>query len=489
LADSSGGYVQAVEWVARVIEHTLLATAAAPAPTVIRDSAINAVDGQFDQIVTDPPYYDAIPYSDLMDFFHVWLRRTLYGLTGAFDAAFADELGPKWSEEQSDGELVDQPGRFNNDTAKSKASYEAGMATVFQRCFKALADSGRLVVVFANKNPDAWEALVSALVRAGFTVDASWPIQTERAARTNALTSATLASSIWLVCRKRDVTTRAGWDTDVLKEMEVNITQSLRDFWDAGVRGPDFVWAATGPALEAFSRYPAVKKATEPGVLLSVAEFLGHVRRMVVDFVVGRVLLGGESTNPAVGEHTLDDITTYYLLHRHDFGLKDASAGACILYAVSCGLSERLLTDQHDILLRGAPSSFEEDAEESDDSTAEFEGQNMTGPLGGQFRLKSWSQRKGRNLGVDTGNGRPVPLIDQVHKVMHLWKAGDEIKVNDYLESRGLRRSALFDKLVQALIEKSRHENLPEECIILEKIANHLRKIGATSNLPLSLGT
>ena len=72
--------------------------------------------------------------------------------------------------------------------------------------------------------------------------------------------------------------------------MRENITRQLHDFWDAGIRGPDFVWAATGPALEAFSRHPVVKKANAPGEQMSVSEFLRHVRRMVVDFVVGRVL-------------------------------------------------------------------------------------------------------------------------------------------------------------------------------------------------------
>src|SRR5438094_333625 len=105
--------------------------------------------------------------------------------------------------------------------------------------------------------------------------------------------------------------------------MRERIWTRLRDFWDSGrIRGPDFVWAATGPALEAYSRYPIVKKANAPGELLTVAEFLRHVRRMVVDFVVGRVL-GGE-------EAGVDDPTAYYLLHRNDFGLEEAPAGAAI---------------------------------------------------------------------------------------------------------------------------------------------------------------
>ena len=485
LADSSGGFLQGVEWVSRFLEHSLQATSYAPTPTLIRQSAITAVSGKFDQIVTDPPYYDAIPYSDLMDFFHVWLRRTLQGLSESMSDAFSEPLGPKWDRDKGDGELVDQPGRFDNDVARSRQIYESGMAVVFRKCYDCLADAGRLVVVFANKSPDAWEALVAALIRSGFTVDGSWPIQTERAARTNALTSATLASSIWLVCRKRDPLARAGWDTQVVKEMESNITTKLRDFWDAGIRGPDFIWAATGPALEAYSRYPAVKKASEPGALMSVTDFLGHVRRIVVDFVVGRVLSHGQG-QPSPGDHPLDDVTTYYLLHRNDFGLKEAPAGPCILYAVSCGLSERELADQYELLARSGGTAAVKDEETSDDDE-EVDAEDATSSGGGKYKLKDWRTRKHRSLGMETASGRAIPLVDQVHKLMQLWVAGDVVKVNDYLDARVLRRSQVFAQLIQALIEQSRTEGGAEECSILERLQNYLKSVGSTAQAALGL--
>lgn len=486
-ADSSGGFIQAVEWVAQVAEHVLGAGMGAPKPSVVRNSAIAYQASDLDVVLTDPPYYDAIGYAVLMDFFYVWLRRVLHGLSAEFDKAFSEPLSPKWSHESNDGELIDDASRFGGDKAASKRNYEDGMARAFSACHAALKPEGRLVVVFAHKHPDAWETLMSAIIRAGFVVDGSWPIQTERTARTRSLSSAALSSSVWLVCRKRDPMRRAGWDTDVLKEMEVNITQSLRDFWDAGIRGPDFVWAATGPALEAYSQYPAVKKATEPGALMSVSEFLRHVRRMVVDFVVGRVLSGGEDA-AEVQDISLDDITTYYLLHRNDFGLKDAPAGACILYAVSCGLSERLLADQYEILSRGKGAAADEDDKDDTEEVADEDAADEGVGSGGQFKLKAWNQRKHRSLGMESANGKPVPLIDQVHKLMQLWKAGDENKVNDYLEQRGLRRSDLFHQLIQSLIEKSRAEGQTEECSILEKLSNHLRKIGATAQGALTLG-
>lgn len=485
-ADSSGGYPGGIEWLAKFLEHVEQFGSHAKPATVLRGSAVTPLAGEIDIVLTDPPYYDAIPYSDLMDFFYVWLRRTLYGISPELDEAFKNPLSPKWNHEENDGELIDDSSRFGGNKEASKRNYEDGMARSFVACHTALTPGGRLVIVFAHKHPDAWETLVSAIIRAGFVVDGSWPIQTERAARTRSLSSAALSSSVWLVCRKRDVMKRAGWDNDVLKEMESNIKQRLRDFWDAGIKGPDFVWAATGPALEAYSQYPVVKKATESGALMTVSEFLRHVRRIVVDFVVGRVLTGGDTATDAV-DVSLDDVTTYYLLHRNDFGLKDAPAGACILYAVSCGLSERLLADQFEILSRGKGAAADADTDEGDTDT-EAENQDGEGRgSGGQFKLWAWNQRKHRNLGVDPGNDRPVPLIDQVHKLMQLWKAGDENKVNDYLDQRGLRRSGVFAQLLQALIEKSRSERQTEECAILEKLSNHLRKIGATAQSALSL--
>ena len=123
--------------------------------------------------------------------------------------------------------------------------------------------------------------------------------------------------------------------------MRRNIHARLREFWDAGIRGPDFVWAATGPALEVYSQHPVVKMANDPGQVMVVGEFLREVRRLVVEFAVGRVISGdGEEDGEG-----LDDVTVYYLLHRNDFGFGKAPAGACILYAQACRLSESTLVD------------------------------------------------------------------------------------------------------------------------------------------------
>jgi putative DNA methylase len=449
-------------------------------PAVIRGSAAESISGsKYDVIITDPPYYQAISYADLSDFFYVWLRGVFPIRVPEFDS----ELTPK------DKEIV-QHIREDKDREVEKEKYERGMYEAFSHSFHALSDNGHFVCVFAHKDPAAWETLVSAVIRAGFVVTASWPIQTEMLSRQRASETAALSSSVWLVCKKRPEAARPGWDNRVLDKMRQNITTRLRAFWDAGIRGPDFVWAATGPALEAYSQYPVVKKANQPGEMMPVAEFLKHVRRIVVDFVVGRVLSGNGDAEAAAG---LDSVTTYYLLHRHDFGLDDAPAGACILYAVSCGLSDHELADHYDLLARsGGQAEAEEEAGEGEEAEPSEAG------TGSAFRLKAWQQRKRPDMGYDpaldsaparlplfpdmesqAAPSRMIPLIDQVHRLIHLWKAGDVVRVDEYLDLRGLRHSALFHQLLQALIELAPIGG--EERSLLESISNHIAGRGVAA--------
>ena len=475
LSMTSGGLAGMMEWVARYFGHAVVATKLAPSPTVANESAMATTQTKVDLICTDPPYYDAIPYSDLMDFFHVWLRRVSCGLSPETDVVFTCSLGPKWDHGRNDGELVDQPSRFNADGTESRKTYENGMFRTFRRCRDAIEDDGHLVVVFANKQPEAWATLVSALIRAGFLVNASWPIQTEM--QNKVAGGARLASSIWIVCKKRSISARAGWDKRVLEEMRQNISDQLREFWDAGIRGPDFVWAATGPALEAYSRHPVVKITDAPGKQLSVAEFLRHVRRMVVGFVVSRLL------NPDSGPvDELDDVTTYYLLHRNDFGLQPAPGGASILYALSCNLSDSDLAGRLNILARSRKRRSERDAvDDNEDRTA--------APRGGEVRLKAWNQRRGKSLGEPDTNGAQPAVIDCLHKLMQLWKSGDRRQVDRYLEQRGLWRHELFARVTQAVLELA--EGGSEERSILESIQNHLRaaNISPSRQRTLELGT
>lgn len=470
ISDLTGGYSGAVEWVAEVVEHCTRAEEQAPPATLICGSATDDTAGSgYDLVLTDPPYYQAISYADLSDIFYIWQKRL-----HADSASFAEVLSPKEKE-------AVQHIRSDKNRAAEKAKYETRMSEAFTRAYEALRDDGLFGIVFAHKDPEAWETLAGAMIRSGFVVTASWPIQTEMGNRGRAQSSAALASSLWLVCEKRSPAARPGWDNTVLGEMRDRIQTRLREYWDAGIRGPDFVWAATGPALEIYSRHPVVRKANSPGEVMNVSEFLGHVRRIVVDFIVGQVLI---NSGAAESVSSLDDVTTYYILHRYDFGFDEAPIGACILYAVSCGLTDRELTDRYDLLVRTGTGDAEETADEDDTEGTEDDETSPTS--GSKVRLKAWSQRARKSLGERT-EGKPARLIDQVHRLMYLWRDGDVVKVDDFLDSNALRRNSLFNQLLQALIELSPAGS--EERSILESLSNHVAARGVAyedKQLPLS---
>jgi adenine-specific DNA methylase len=465
-------YTGGLKVVAAALEYLLSSASYSTSPRVMQESADEFVsDGAFDLVATDPPYYEAISYSDISDYFYVWLKRLKETAP-----EFQNDMTPKAKE-------IVQHVREDKERQEEKKKYEDRMFCSFKRAYQNLGDYGRLVTVFAHKNPSAWETLVAAIIRAGFVVTASWPIMTEMPSRQRGYGLSALSSSVWLVCKKRPTTARVGWDNQVLEEMQENIREKLREFWDAGIRGPDFVWAATGPALEAYSKHPVVKKANDPGQIMTVSEFLTHVRRMVVDFVVGRVLSGdGVEAPEEASVDRLDEPTCYYLLHRHDFGLDEAPAGACILYAISCGISDRELASTWDLINFTKGKSNDENGGEQEELEAEDSDLPDEAPeeSGSKVKLKTWVQRKRRSLGYEAPGGKPIPLIDRVHCLMHLWKGGDLHKVDEYLDENGLRGQELFRRLLQSIIELSPHGS--EERSLLESISNHIQARGAVKD-------
>jgi hypothetical protein len=115
--------------------------------------------------------------------------------------------------------------------------------------------------------------------------------------------------------------------------------------------------------------------------------------------------------------------------------------------------------------------------DEAPDPDAESEAEG-NGDSGSKIKLKTWAQRKRRTMGYEAPSGRPIPLIDLIHRLMHLWRAGDVHKVDEYLDDNGLRRQELFKRLVQSLIELSSGGS--EERSLLESLSNHIQAKGAT---------
>jgi len=163
---------------------------------------------------TDPPYYDAIPYSDLSDFFFTWLKRTLPNhpfLRDPFDPA--NPLTPKTRE------AVQDETRMVDSSPKDRTFFENTMAHAFAEGRRILKGNGVGSVVFAHKTTEGWEALLTGLIRGGWTITASWPIATEAGNRLRARDSAALATSVHLVCRPRSDDALVGDWGEVLREL------------------------------------------------------------------------------------------------------------------------------------------------------------------------------------------------------------------------------------------------------------------------------
>ena len=435
---------------------------------------------------TDPPYYDAIPYADLMNFFRIWQKRIIGDFNEEFREVF-ERPSPTWNSAEQDGELIDDVSRHGGDAEKSRQAYESGMAVAFERSLGVLKDDGRMVVVFANKEVDAWQSLIGALIRGGALVTASWPIQTEMV---NKVTQkrANLSTSVWIVCRKRDANAIPGWEEDVLQRMrdvllqprdELGKKNILRYFFDMGVRGADFLWAGLGPALTAYSAHPYVKK-TEGGVM-DVRAFLDEVRKLVLHFALG-ALKGfddlQEGSEPSDVE--LDAVTQYYLLHREAFAFDPVLAGVVILYANAVGKTDRELQVGWNIIEQGGKkqpkrrraAEDEEDGEDEDEEAGDVLNAHAKAD---KYKLVSWQERvRDEKLGESTPN-HPAPLIDKLHRLMLLLKQNRADDVQAKYEEWGLAGDPAFPRVLQAVRELALEDHEGEEQRLVESLASQLK--------------
>ena len=273
---SNVGFEGALEWIAKYIKSS---TITQQGQIQLDDAAHCALPSQSAAVwFTDPPYYDAIPYSDLSDFFLVWLKRALPGhplLRDPFDPA--NPLSPKAQE------AVQDETKKVNGRPKDRVFFEEVMAKAFGEGRRVLQDDGVGSVVFAHKTTEGWEALLSGMTRGGWTITGSWPITTEMATRLRARESAALSASVHLVCRPRTVGGVGGWE-DILRELPDRIGDWMERLAGEGIRGADLVFSCIGPALELFSKYDKVE--TAEGREVTLAEFLEKVWE-----VVGRTAL------------------------------------------------------------------------------------------------------------------------------------------------------------------------------------------------------
>lgn len=292
-AEASRSWSSAISSVAKVIDRTTVPQAG---QVQLADATGHPLPDQAVGVwFTDPPYYDAIPYADLSDFFLVWLKRTLPDyplLRDPFDPENA--LSPKTREAVQD-ETKECDGR-----AKDGDFFEDTMGEAFAEGRRMLREDGVGSVVFAHKTTEGWEALLSGLIRGGWTITGSWPIATEMASRLRARDSAALATSVHLICRPRSKDAVVGDWADVLRELPTRVSAWMERLQREGIRGADLVFACIGPALEIFSRYRAVE--TAEGREVGLPEYLEKVWEVVGRAALEQVLGSGNAGAGALEE-------------------------------------------------------------------------------------------------------------------------------------------------------------------------------------------
>jgi len=365
-------------------------------------------DDSFEAIVTDPPYYDAVPYSDLSDFFYVWQKRTIGRLHGN---GYSTPLTPKAKE------LVSHLGNNYPGQRKQSGDYERGMAVAFAEMHRTLDRSGLAAVMFAHKTTGAWEAIIAGLVGSGLVVGASWPLHTEQPSRLRAQESAALASSVTLVCRKRLVTAGEGYWDDVREELRQVARERLDYFWQQGIRGADFFISAIGPALSVYGRYAKVTRLT--GEEVSVGQFLDEVRGIVTDYALSQILHGAKTGQ-------IDSETRFYVLWKWSYADGKVPADEAFKLAQALGIGTESMWDRTGVL--------------------EKQGENVQA-------LTMAKRMRINDLGEPNVDGSPAPLIDALHRCCAFRDKGDTGGLSEYLARSGHGRNEKVWTVAQAMSE------------------------------------
>jgi adenine-specific DNA methylase len=361
-------------------------------------------DAFFDAVLTDPPYYDNVPYSHLSDFFYVWLKRTVGHL---YPDLFITPLTPK------SGEIVAYS-QGEGGSEAGKRFFEEQLAAAFREIARVLKPGGVAVVVYAHKSTAGWETVINALLDSGLVVSAAWPLNTEMQSRLNANETASLASSIYIVARKAP-RQGLGFYHEVRAELRRHLDKRLQRLWEEGISGADFFIAAIGSAIEVFGKYEQVIDLE--GNVIRGRALLDEVRSLVTDFAVRQILHeGGQPASPYSAE--ISDRVRFYVLWRWNYGEARIPFDEARKLAQSCGLD-----------------LIEEWSRRGGVVKKEQEFVCLLGP----------HQREMEHLAAGH------ELIDVLHHVLRLWEKGDRAALIQRLAESGYGRSEAFYRVAQAI--------------------------------------
>lgn len=262
--NSSGSALNQLEWIIRYIESESNSPFAA-----LFANASSGEKGQFaaktlTAVVTDPPYYDAIAYADISDFFYVWMKRTLGDI---YPINFATPQTPKTEE------CTALKHHHHNSEAEAKKHFENKLTAIFDAI--EYQTSEIVSIMFAHQSTEAWTTLCNSILGARMNITGSWPMDTEMANRSLGLAGAALESSVTVSCRPSE---RNGFESfkRVKRAIETKVTEEVNALYELGFRGADLLTACFGQAVSEFGKYETVEKAD--GSEVTVGELLELAR-------------------------------------------------------------------------------------------------------------------------------------------------------------------------------------------------------------------
>ncbi len=472
----SGGWLPALEWTALVIEREAKRRAGGAHVEQASATAHPLPDDAAQAVVTDPPYYDAIPYGDLSDFFYVWLRRSLPHLQSSL---LKERTTPK------DEEAIWNPGRKHSVTGRVKdtAFYEEQMGKALAEARRFTAPNGIGVVVFAHKSTAGWEAILSALLNAGWVATASWPVDTEMGNRMNAMGTASLASSVHIVCRPREDASGAvrfdqvGDWRKILHELPIRMREWLPRLADEGVVGADAIFACLGPALEIFSQYSRVEKVS--GEPVALREYLEQVWAAVSKEALSMIFEDADTSGleedarlsamwlwtlagPGGDAATVatDDSEAESADDDEEGGTGGKAGGFLLEFdaarKIAQGLGARLNELDHLVEIKGDKARLLSVTERTKHLFGKVEGGPPTAKKAAKKKqmtlfgdLEEAAEKQGWG---DVGAPKAATTtLDRVHQAMLLFGAGRGEALKRFLVEEGVGKQAPFWKLAQSL--------------------------------------
>ena len=321
--------------------------------TVMNASAADLAalaDGSVDHICVDPPYEANVMFAELADFFYVWQKRTLGTV---YPHLYRTELTNK------DDEAVANEARFREVASRRRRSadlaqedYRNKMTAAFREMHRVLRDDGVLTVMFTHKSTAAWDSLASALIEAGFTIRAAWPVHTESEHSLHQAGKNAAQSTILLACRKRSDGGGSVWWDDLSGEVRRVAREVAERFHRQGIRGVDLYIATFGPALSVISRqWPVLTAEADPVTgeprTLRPETALDLARAEVLRLRKQGLLLGRDVQ--------FDPVTDWYLAAWDAFQAEKFPADEARKLALALGLDiERDLVREHRVLQKKA---------------------------------------------------------------------------------------------------------------------------------------